>query len=110
MEGYTELLRLAVAHGKIAGLVHGDAAHPAIVGVGRVGALLREDGVPPGFWISYQRTPPLPLTATEWFTTSDSCDAEVAIGQAVHQPVGQRVECVGCAGLRNACDLRRTAE
>src|SRR5882762_5182508 len=30
-------------------------------------------GVPLGFWISYQRTPPLLVfAATEWFTTRDS--------------------------------------
>ena len=101
----------AVAESDVADFVHGDAAHPAIVGVGRVGALLRDHR------IVARRLNLIPAHAAAAADRDRVIDdqrfvtAEVAIGEAIHQAVGQRVELVigRAAAARNP--IRRcTAE
>src|SRR5205807_4144124 len=86
----------------VAGMVHGDAAHPAIVGVRRVGSLLIDGEAAAG---NAQLVPTDPDRATGADAVVDDeglVVAEVAVGEAVHEPVGEGVELLAGARLGNA--------
>src|SRR5205807_7926253 len=93
----------AGADGNITGAVHRRAAHPAVARVGRVRALLvgrrrsagAADLVPADTAAARGRGDA--VVHDESFVV-----AEVAIGEPVHDPVGQRVELLRRAGLRHA--------
>ena len=92
----------AEAQADASGLVHRDAAHPAVARVGRVGPLL-EDGQ-----VAAARPELVPADAGGR-TGRDAVVyderlvvTEVAIGEPVHHTVGERVEPLQRPGLRDA--------
>ena len=92
----------AEAEAHVAGVVHGDAAHPAIVGVRRVGSLLIDGEAAAG---NAQLVPTHPDRAARGDAVIDDQGlvvAEVAVGEAVHEPVGEGIELLAGAGLGNA--------
>ena len=93
----------AEAEADVARLVLGDAAHPAVVGIGRIGALLKD-----AQGVTATRAQLVPADADRATGGDAVIDdqrlvvAEVAVGEAVHEAVGKGVQLLRSARLRDA--------
>ena len=91
----------AVAEANVSGLIHGRATHPPVSGVRCKGSQLihAEDCVCRNCGTQFI---PADTLRGGMIEHHGLVIAEVAVGQAVHGPVAQRVELVVSAGLRDA--------
>ena len=95
--------RDAVAHPYAARLIHSDACHPAVVGVGRKSPLLIEGGRAVG--ISHLVPANARVSAGGYHCVVRDerlMVAELAIGQAVHEAVAEGIQILSRSGLGNA--------
>src|SRR5205823_1689750 len=95
--------RHAVTESNVAFAVHRYTAHPAVIPVGGVGALLVDRGR--AVRVSYLVPADPGLIATHIYRMVDHhrfVVSEVAVREPIHQAVGERVKPLGCGGLGNA--------
>src|SRR5207248_2457995 len=77
----------------VAGLVHRDAAHPTVVGIGRIGSLLENGEIVCCIWS--ELIPSHPDTGPGCNAVVDDQSfviAEVAVRQAVHEAITERIQ------------------
>ena len=87
-----------VPESDVPGTIHGNAAHPAVFGIGRVGGLLVDRGsavgianlVPADAGVLWRSSHVHGVVGQKRFVS-----AEIAVGEAVHQPVGDGIQSIG---------------
>src|SRR5258707_3888925 len=103
--------RGAVAQSNVAGLVHGNTTHPARRAVRRVGCLLHHRGRTAGEIAQLIPADPHDLTSLGAAHLDAMIDhrslggarrGTASIGEALHEAIGERIEPIRRAGLRDA--------